>query len=126
MISASSSGSFDNTEVFLKKMKSGTPYSIMEKYGRLGCDALASATPVDTGLTASGWFYTITKKKGHYSISWHNTHVVTGIPVAVLIRYGHGTNHGGWVEGRDFISPAIRPIFDDIANKVWEEVKKNG
>lgn len=126
MISASSSGSFDNTEIFLKKMKAGTPYSILEKYGQRGCDALASATPVDSGLTASDWFYTITKKGKHYSISWHNRNVVTGVPVVILIKYGHATRTGGWVQGRDFISPAIRPIFDDIANKVWEEVKKNG
>lgn len=126
MIRVSSSGSFNNTEIFLKKMKKGTPYSVLDKYGQKGVDALAKATPVDSGLTAADWYYTTSKKNGRYSISWHNKNVVTGVPVVILIRYGHATNGGGWVEGRDFVSPAIRPIFDKIAADVWEEVKKNG
>ena len=86
--------------------------------------ALASATPVDTGLTASSWYYEISNKNGSAMISFHNSNVQNGVPIAIILQYGHGTRNGGWVEGRDYINPAIRPIFDRIADDAWKEVTK--
>lgn len=123
MINISGSGSFKKTEQFLARMKTGVVFSILDKYGRIGCDALASATPTDSGLTAQSWTYEVTKKRGQYAIVFHNTNVNTGIPVAILIQYGHATTSGGWVEGIDYINPVIRPLFDTIAEDVWREVR---
>ena len=86
--------------------------------------ALASATPVDTGLTASSWYYEISNKNGSAMISFHNSNIQNGVPIAIILQYGHGTRNGGWVEGRDYINPAIRPIFDRIADDAWKEVTK--
>ena len=104
-------------------MKKGAPFENLEKYGQLGVDALASATPRASGETAHCWVYKIEHKKGQVSIVWSNTNVVDGAVIAVLIQYGHGTGTGGYVQGRDYINPAIRPIFDKISNDVWEKVK---
>lgn len=124
MITVSSSGSFDKTVSFLKKAASGDQYAALESYGQRGVNALATATPRDRGLTASSWTYKITRERGRYSLSWFNTNVQSGVNVAILIQYGHGTGTGGWVAGRDYINPAIQPIFDQIANEVWEQVKR--
>lgn len=124
MISVSSTGSFKNIDSFLSRMARKEMFENLERFGRMGVDALANATPVDSGLTASSWRYEIIRKRGSYSIVWNNTNVVNGIPVAILIQYGHGTGTGGWVEGRDFINPVIRPLFDQIANEVWEKVRR--
>ena len=86
--------------------------------------SLASATPVDSGETAQSWYYEITNKKGFVSISFHNSNIQNGVPIAIILQYGHGTGTGGWVAGRDYINPAIRPIFDQIANDAWKEVTK--
>lgn len=126
MIRLSSSGSTKKTEAYFARMKAGDPFKRLEHFGKLGVDALAQATPVDSALTATSWTYKVTRKKGRYTISWHNTNVVSGVPVAILIQYGHGTGTGGWVEGRDYINPALRPIFDKIAIEVWREVTRNG
>ena len=96
----------------------------LDKYGREGVAALASATPVDTGLTANSWQYKIEQKKGSVSISFYNTNIQNGVPIAVILQYGHATRNGGWVQGRDYINPAIQPIFDKIANEAWREVTK--
>lgn len=122
MIDITAPGSFAKTEAFLGKMAKGQLFEILNHYGAVGVDALASATPVDSGLTANSWTYTIINEKGRHAIEWHNTNVVNGIPVAIMIQYGHGTGTGGWVEGRDFINPAIRPLFDRITNEVWKQV----
>jgi len=122
MITLESTGDFKKTQDFLNKMARAEFTAMLNHYGQVGVDALASATPTDSGLTANSWTYTIEKKLGKYTIIWRNTNVVDGTPVAILIQYGHGTGTGGWVEGRDYINPAIRPIFDMITDEVWRQV----
>ena len=121
MISVTSSSS-NKTEIFLTKMLKGDLFSSLERYGAMGVQALASATPKDSGLTASSWTYKVVKKKGFYSVIWNNTNTINGTPVAIILQYGHGTGTGGWVEGRDYINPAIQPIFDQMAEEVWKQV----
>jgi hypothetical protein len=123
MMSFESTGSFQKLEKFLRQMSRGELFDTLDKYGAIGVDALASATPVDSGLTANSWAYKIVKQRGTYSIEWYNTNVVSGIPVAILIQYGHGTGTGGWVAGRDYINPAIQPVFDAMTDELWEKVK---
>jgi hypothetical protein len=96
----------------------------LNKYGTMGVNVLSNATPVDSGITAGSWYYTIEQRRGYYSIRWHNRHDVNGTPLAVMLQYGHGTGTGGYVEGRDFIMPAIRPIFEQMANDAWREVTR--
>lgn len=115
-------GSFQNTDKFLNKMKKQDIFKVLDQYGEAGVAALASVTPTDTGRTASAWEYAIEKKGNSYSIIWSNTNVITGVPVVIWLQYGHGTGTGGYVSGRDFINPAIQPIFDEIAASVWREV----
>lgn len=122
MINISTQGSFSKTERFLNRMHRGDIFSSLAKYGQKGVDALANATPHDSGITAESWSYEVSKKKGYYSIAWHNTHEVEGRPIAILLQYGHATGTGGYVEGRDYINPAIQPIFDQIAADVWKVV----
>lgn len=122
VISFSSSGSFSNTEKFLKAMSNSDILGSLDQYGRRGVAALRSATPVESGLTAELWTYEVEKTGTGYSITWSNTHSVSGVNIAVILQYGHGTGTGGYVAGRDYINPAIRPIFDQIANDVWKEV----
>lgn len=117
-------GSFNNTETYLSRLKAVQVAAILSKYGSVGVAALSNATPVDSGLTAASWYYEIVQRPGYYSIRWHNRNVRDGIPIAILIEYGHGTGTGGYVAGRDFIMPAIRPIFDKIAADVEKEVTK--
>jgi hypothetical protein len=115
MITITQKGSFNNTEKYLAKMKSAEQFATLSRYGSLGVNALSNATPVESGETAQSWYYTIVQRKGYYSIRWHNRHIEDGIPIAVILQYGHGTRNGGYVQGRDYIMPAIRPIFDQIA-----------
>lgn len=122
MFSFESSGSFNKTEAALLKMSKGDIFSALDGFAREGVAALASATPVDSGITASSWSYEVTKSRGYYAITWTNDHVVDGRPIAIMLQYGHGTGTGGWVQGRDFINPAMKPIFDKIADKVWKAV----
>lgn len=117
-------GDFANLQRYLEKAKKSARLKTLDKYGREGVAALASATPVDTGLTASSWFYKITQKNGMYVLSFFNSNIQNGIPIAIVLQYGHGTRNGGWVEGRDYINPAIQPIFDKLANEAWREVTK--
>ena len=124
MVEFKSKGSFEKTRKLLERAKKMDLKSILDKYGRLGVEALAKATPKDTGKTAESWSYKIQYDKSGVSISWLNSNVNKGIPIAVILRFGHGTGTGGYVQGRDYISPAILPIFDDIANNAWEEVVK--
>ena len=86
--------------------------------------ALSSATPVRTGLTANSWYYEIEHQNGSVSITFNNSNVNKGVPIAIILQYGHGTRNGGWVQGRDYINPAIQPVFDRIAKEAWEEVTK--
>ena len=124
MISFRQKGDFSKLTKYLEKVKEGFDVGILDKYGQAGVRALASATPVDTGLTANSWYYKIEKSKGSVSISFHNSNIQNGVPIAVILQYGHGTKNGGWVQGRDYINPAIRPIFDAIVEDAWKEVTK--
>lgn len=124
MITITQKGSFENTESYLRRLKTQEAFRVLSRYGNLGVVALSNATPVDSGETAASWYYSIKMQRGYYSIRWHNSHEENGIPIAVLIQYGHGTGTGGYVEGRDYIMPAIRPIFDQIAAEAWREVTK--
>jgi hypothetical protein len=120
-------GSYQKTEDFLTRMKKRTPFAgLGERYGPVGVQALALATPVDTGLTADSWYYEVVDKPGYFSIHWLNSHIEEPgtIPVAVLIQYGHATGNGGYVQGEDYINPAMRPIFDAIAADMWKEVTR--
>lgn len=114
MISITSSGSTDSTEAWLKKLSSGSIFDVLSRFGQQGVDALAAATPEDSGETANSWYYEIVNDGKSWSIIWGNNHIVEGRLIAVLIQYGHGTGTGGYVEGRDYINPALRPIFDQI------------
>jgi len=124
MITFTEKGSFNNTEKYLSHLKSADLYATLGKYGTLGVNALSNATPVETGETAQSWYYEIVQRTGYYSIRWHNRHVEDGRPIAILLQYGHGTRTGGYVQGRDYIMPAIRPIFDQMAAEAWKEVTK--
>lgn len=115
-------GNFNNTERFFKRARKMDFFRNLEKYAQEGVAALSSATPVDSGLTAASWDYEIVKKKGFISIYWTNSNINAGVPIAVILQYGHGTNNGGYVQGRDYINPAIRPVFDKIADNAWKEV----
>lgn len=134
MISVKHRGSFKNLDQFFDFYRNGRFYYKLHKYGKMGVEALASATPVDTGKTASSWSYQIEFgthglgtdkimfKEGVFSLVWTNSNVNQDIPIAILIQYGHGTGRGAYVQGTDFINPAIRPVFDFIAEDIWREV----
>ena len=115
-------GNFSKTEKMLKEKS--IHIKKIKKYADLGIEALMSNTPKDTGLTASSWYYTIEKDNGIIKITYCNSNIQDGVPIAVILQYGHATNNGGWVEGKDYINPSIQPIFDEIANKMWKEVTK--
>ncbi len=124
MISFRHKGDFSNLTRFLEKAKDSAKLGDLDKYGREGVAALASATPVDSGKTANSWHYEIIKTKGSVAISFFNSNIQNGVPIAIILQHGHGTGTGGWVEGRDYINPAIQPIFDKIAESAWKEVTK--
>lgn len=123
MIKLSSSGDTKRVEKFFNTMKAGRIFRELGRYGRTGVDALSSATPVDTGRAAHSWTYQIGHSGGIYSITWLNTDVEDGVNIAIILQYGHGTGTGGYVQGRDYINPAMRPVFDKIAEEVWREVQ---
>ena len=124
MISFRQKGDFSKLNKFLERAKAAARLSILDKYGREGVAALASATPVDSGLTANSWYYEITNSNGSARIDFYNSHVNKGVPIAIILQYGHGTGTGGWVQGRDYINPAIQPVFDKLVNEAWREVTK--
>ena len=124
MIKFRHKGDFSKFSRYLERVKEAVRLGDLDKYGREGVAALASATPVDTGQTASSWYYTIVRRNGSVSIEYSNSNIQNGVPIAVILQYGHGTRNGGWVEGRDYINPAIQPVFDRIANDAWREVTK--
>lgn len=124
MIEFRHKGNFSKTTQFLERAKSFAKLSDLDKYGKEGVAALKSATPVDTGLTANSWYYTIERKNSSVSIIFHNSNIQNGVPIAIILQYGHGTRNGGWVQGRDYINPAIQPIFDKITDQAWKEVTK--
>ena len=124
MITFRQKGDFSKFTKYLERVKQAVKLGDLDKYGREGVAALASATPVDSGKTASSWYYEIINKSGSVTITFNNSNIQNGVPIAVILQYGHGTGTGGWVEGRDYINPAVRPIFDKIANEAWREVTK--
>ena len=124
MISFRQKGDFSKLTRYFERVKKTARLSILDKYGREGVAALSSATPVDSGETASSWYYEVTNENGSAAISFYNSNVNQGVPIAIILQYGHGTGTGGWVEGRDYINPAIQPIFDRIADEAWREVTK--
>lgn len=124
MITFRQKGDFSKLTSFLEKAKEAVKLGDLDKYGREGVAALSSATPVRTGLTANSWYYEIERQNGSVSITFNNSNVNKGVPIAIILQYGHGTRNGGWVQGRDYINPAIQPIFDRIAKEAWEEVTK--
>lgn len=123
-IMITTSGHFNKSTAFLNRLHILKITSILERYGAQGVAALSAATPQDTGLTAASWSYSVGQKDGSYWIDFHNSNLVKGIPVVVLIQYGHGTRNGGYVVGRDFINPALASVFESIKNDVWKEVSK--
>ena len=124
MISFRHKGDFSKTTRFLQRAKKVPSMKVLEKYGREGVAALASATPVDSGETANSWFYEIEHSAGSAVIRFNNSNINQGVPIAIILQYGHGTGTGGWVQGRDYINPAVRPVFDKIVHEVWKEVTK--
>lgn len=115
-------GNFKKTNSFIEKALEFVRLGELDKYGRQGVKALAEATPIDSGETSQSWYYKIERNKSSVSIVWCNSHVENGCNIAVILQYGHGTRNGGWVQGRDYINPAIQPLFDKIADKAWKEV----
>lgn len=124
MISFRQKGDFKKLSTYLERVKEAAKIGVLDKYGQAGVAALASATPTKTGKTASSWTYEIERQNGSVAIVFNNTNINKGVPIAIILQLGHGTGTGGWVQGRDYINPAIQPIFDQIANAAWEEVTK--
>ena len=121
-ISISNSGSFNKTDKFFKKMSENSIYSVLQKYGEIGVAELAAATPVDSGRTSSAWNYRVIIERSNARVQWYNSNENQGFSVAIGLQYGHGTGTGGYVIGRDYINPTMRPIFDKIADQVWNEI----
>ena len=124
MIGFRQKGDFSKLTGYFEKVREAVKIVNLDKYGREGIAVLSSATPVDTGKTASSWYYKIENKNVRAKLLFCNENVQNGVPIAIIIQYGHATNNGGWVEGRDYINPAIRPIFDQLAINAWREVTK--
>ena len=124
MITFRQDGDFSKLTSFLEKSKELFNVGILDKYGRKGVEALAAATPIDSGETANSWYYRIEHKNGSAAIVFCNSHIQNGVPIAIILQYGHGTRNGGWVEGRDYINPALQPIFDELVKEAWKEATK--
>lgn len=122
MLDITVSGSFSKTDKFLLAISRGEQYRSLERFAQEGVRVLQSATPVDSGLAARSWGYKIERSRGGAKITWTNSDTENGFPVAIMLQYGHGTGSGGYVQGRDYINPALRPVFDKIANEVWRVV----
>lgn len=121
-ISFSSKGSFKNTENFIAKLSKGDLFKNLEGLAREGVTALAAATPRASGLTADSWDFKVKIGFRSSTITWTNSHIESGFPVAIMLQYGHGTGTGGWVQGEDYINPTIKPVFDNISNRAWKAV----
>lgn len=127
MVILEQTGEFKKTVKFLNSLSKGTFIPIiLNKYGRIGVNNLRSVTPIDSGRTANSWYYEISKTGSGYDLIFKNSHINSGVPIAIILQYGHGTRNGGYVQGRDYINPAIRDVFDKMANDLWREVRNNG
>lgn len=124
MISFRQQGDFHKLTNYLERVKESVHLGILDKYGREGVAALASATPVESGLTATSWYYKIEQQKGSATLTFYNSNIQNGVQIAIILQMGHGTRNGGWVQGRDYINPVIQPLFDKIAREAWREVTK--
>ena len=124
MITFRQKGNFSKLNRYFERVKEVVKVGDLDRFGREGVQALSSATPRDTGLTATSWEYSIERSSNRVSITFNNTNIQNGVPIAIILQYGHGTGTGGWVEGRDYINPAIQPIFDKMAEDAWKEVTK--
>lgn len=124
MIKFRQKGDFSKATKYFEKVKEAAKVSVLDRYGKAGVAALSSATPVESGQTASSWYYEVKRQNGSVRIDFLNSNVNKGVNIAIILQYGHGTGTGGWVQGRDYINPAIRPIFDKLANDAWKEVTK--
>lgn len=124
MVRFSQKGDFSKLTGYFERLKEVVKLGDLDKYGQEGVAALASATPIDSGLTANSWDYEIENRNGSIKIGFYNSNIQNGVPIAIILQYGHGTRNGGWVQGRDYISPSIQPIFDKIANDAWRGVTK--
>ena len=122
MIQLRGHGNFKHLDNFFERAKEGLYISKLDEYGRKGVEALRAATPVDTGMTANSWYYTIERTRNSVSLSFYNSNVHNGVPIAIILQTGHATRDGGWVEGIDYINPSIRPLFEELANNMWKEV----
>lgn len=117
-------GDWKKSRKFLKRCSNLNLDELLDRYGQEGVEALTKATPKDTGKTAASWSYTVTKGKESIAITWRNSNIVDGVPIAVILQYGHGTRNGGYVQGVDYINPAMKPVFDAIRDELWKEVTK--
>lgn len=124
MITFTQKGDFSKLDSYLNNLKGLFGRSDLDKYGRMGVEALSSATPYDSGNTAGSWYYKIERNGNQVSLEFCNSNINKGVQIAIILQYGHGTGTGGWIEGRDYINPAIQPVFDEIANELWKEVCK--
>lgn len=124
MIGIRQKGDFSTTTNYLKRLKNANILQILDKYGQEGVNALASATPIDTGKTSASWYYKVDVKKDSATIQYCNSNVNEGVPIAIILQLGHGTGTGGYVEGIDYINPALQPVFEDLVNKAWGEVTR--
>ena len=124
MIRIRQKGDFSKFNNFLERIREPVKIGELDKYGREGVDALESVTPKDTGLTSKSWEYKIVRDKGKISIEFFNTNIQNGVPIAIILQYGHVTKNGGWVQGIDYINPVIQPLFNKIADSAWKEVTK--
>lgn len=122
MITFRQKGNFSKFNRYLERLKEAVKLGDLNKYGRQGVQALSSATPIESGETANSWYYKINRTKESVAITFHNSNIQNGVPIAIILQYGHSTGTGGYVEGRDYINPAIQPIFDRIAEDAWKEV----
>lgn len=124
MVTIKCSPKFKKTDSYLERLKEVFKSGTLNKYGEMGVQALAEATPKDTGKTASSWYYTIERRNDTVYLTWSNSNFNDGVPIAVVLQYGHATRNGGWVEGIDYINPAMQPVFQKIADEAWKEVIK--
>lgn len=117
-------GDFHKLDAYLKRVQKASNATDLDRFGMMGVTALASMTPMDTGETASSWYYEIERSNGKTVLSFRNSHINDGVPIAIILQYGHGTGTGGWVEGLDYINPSLQPVFEQMANDIWREVTK--
>ena len=122
MVTFKHKGDLGKTTRFLTRTLKSNYRDILHRYGKIGVDALAASTPQDSGVTAQSWSYEIYGDKNQLSVAWSNSHINKGVNIAIILQYGHGTGTGGYVQGRDYINPAMRPVFDEMANTIWKDV----